>query len=96
MSQLHENTLKALRELLAAAGLTHPSQLGPEHIIHRVSSTEIRSLGRLYPFLEPGQLLAGGLDDVEHAVFRMFWKEARPDSFEAPARIVALRASKLG
>jgi glutamate synthase domain-containing protein 2 len=92
----HENTLKALRELLAAAGLTHTSQLGPEHIIHRVSSTQIRSLGRLYPFLEPGQLLGGSVEDVEHALFRMFWQEARPDSFEPPARIEALRASKIG
>lgn len=91
----HDNALKALRELLSAAGLRDTAELGPEHIIHRVSSTEVRSLGRLYPFLEPGQLLTGTLDDERHAVFKMFWHEARPDTFDAPARVLALRTSKL-
>ena len=91
----HENTLKALSELLAAAGLREPSELGPEHVIHRVSATEVRSLGRLYAFLEPGQLLHGSLDDERLSVFKMFWNDARADSFDAPARIVALRHSKL-
>jgi len=91
----HENTLQALGELLAAAGLRDPSELGPEHVIHRVSATEVRSLGQLYAFLEPGQLLHGSLDDERLSVFKMFWNEARADSFAAPARIVALRRSKL-
>jgi glutamate synthase domain-containing protein 2 len=46
----HDNTLMALRELLAAAGLGDPSELGPEHIIRRVSTSEIRALARLHPF----------------------------------------------
>src|SRR5690606_41501686 len=28
--QFHLNTVRALRDLLSAAGLTHPSELGPE------------------------------------------------------------------
>ena len=36
--QFHKSTMIALKELLCAAGLTHPSQLGPEHVIRRVSS----------------------------------------------------------
>ncbi|MGO4781657.1 glutamate synthase-related protein, partial [Lysobacter sp. 2RAB21] len=52
----HDNTLKALRDLLCAAGLTHPSEIGPEHILRRVSPTEVRSLGALYNFLTPGEL----------------------------------------
>jgi glutamate synthase domain-containing protein 2 len=91
----HDNTLKALRELLSAAGLRDTAELGPEHIIHRVTSTEVRSLGRLYRFLDPGQLLAGSLDDERLAVFKMFWADARPDTFEPPARVLALRTSKL-
>jgi hypothetical protein len=42
--------------LLAAAGLTHPDQLRPEHIIRRISSTEVTSLATLYKFLKPGSL----------------------------------------
>ena len=41
--RFHDNTLKALRELLCAAGLTHPSELGPEHVLRRVSPTEYRA-----------------------------------------------------
>ncbi|ADV27174.1 Glutamate synthase (NADPH) [Pseudoxanthomonas suwonensis 11-1] len=90
--QFHLNTVRALRDLLCAAGLNHPSELGPEHIVRRVSPTEIRSLSALYRFLRPGELLAGSLP--EHAVFRDFWEDASPDSFGPPARLAALRATK--
>ena len=88
----HENTLQALGELIAAAGLDHPGQLGPEHIIKRVSATEVRSWAALLPFVKPGELLDGGIPD--HAVFQTFWADARPDSFCAPERVMAMRSSK--
>lgn len=88
----HRNTMRALGELLSAAGLTHTSQLGPEHIVRRVSPTQIRSLASLYRFLEPGELLNGL---PEHSLFREYWPVARSDSFEPPARIKALRESRL-
>jgi glutamate synthase domain-containing protein 2 len=87
----HENTLRALRDLLCAAGLLHPEELGPEHIVRRVSPVEVRSLAALYRFLEPGELLSQVPD---HAVFKQFWTEARSDSFDAPLRVKSLRASK--
>ncbi|KRB08615.1 FMN-binding glutamate synthase family protein [Lysobacter sp. Root690] len=87
----HDNTLKALRDLLCAAGLSHPGEIGPEHILRRVSPTEVRSLGALYNFLAPGDLL-GKVPD--HAVFKSFWANARSDSFAAPDRLLAMRASK--
>ncbi|UOF16950.1 FMN-binding glutamate synthase family protein [Lysobacter capsici] len=87
----HDNTLKALRDLLCAAGLSHPGEIGPEHILRRVSPTEVRSLGALYNFLAPGDLL-GKVPD--HAVFKSFWANARSDSFAAPERLLAMRASK--
>jgi glutamate synthase domain-containing protein 2 len=90
--QFHHNTLKALRELLCAAGLQHPSELGPEHVLRRVSATEVRSLDALYRFLEPGELLAGSSD---HAVFKDYWKDASADAFAPPVRVRALRSNKL-
>ena len=88
----HQNTLRALRDMLGAAGLEHPSQLGPEHILRRVSPTEVRSLSALYRFLEPGELL----DHVpEHAVFHAFWSTARADTFAPPERTLEMRRSKL-
>lgn len=87
----HDNTLKALRDLLCAAGLTHPEQIGPEHILRRVSPTEIRSLRELYPTLAPGELL----DSVpKHSVFREYWQVARSDTFAAPHAVGSLRDSK--
>lgn len=88
----HDNTLRALQELLQAAGLEHPQELGPEHIIRRVSQTQVRSLASLYPWIKPGELLAGTPD---HAVFALFWEAARSDGFAAPARVRAMRATKL-
>jgi glutamate synthase domain-containing protein 2 len=88
----HQNTLKALKELIAAAGLSHPEQVGPEHIIHRVSSTEVRSLATLYHWVQPGELLAGA---PSHAVFKVFWAAARADSFEAPATVLSMRTTKM-
>ncbi|MDH5833545.1 FMN-binding glutamate synthase family protein [Luteimonas kalidii] len=92
VANFHGNTLRALRDLLGAAGLEHPSQLGPEHILRRVSPTEVRSLSALYRFLEPGELL----DRVpEHAVFRTFWQMSRADTFAPPDRVLEMRRSKL-
>jgi glutamate synthase domain-containing protein 2 len=92
VANFHDNTLHALKELLQAAGLEHPEELGPEHVIRRVSSNEVRSLATLYRFLEPGELLTGV---PEHAVFQRFWAAARPDTFAAPEELSARRATKL-
>jgi len=88
----HRNTLKALAEMLGAAGLNHPGELGPEHIIRRVSSDEIQSYDKLFTFLKPNELLEG---DSQHTVFKNYWEEARPDSFLPPAQVAELRLSKL-
>ncbi|MFO0232695.1 MAG: glutamate synthase-related protein, partial [Burkholderiales bacterium] len=77
----HRNTLRALAELIAAAGLDHPSRLRPEHIVRRVTQNEIRLLSTLHPPMQPGALLDG---EADAPVYRMFWPKARPDSF-APA-----------
>lgn len=87
----HQNTLKALRELLSAAGLRHPDELGPEHVIRRVSSTEVRSLAALHQFVHAGALIEG---ESEHAVFKLFWPLANPDTFSAPPSLLSLRRSK--
>ncbi|MHB0776958.1 FMN-binding glutamate synthase family protein [Halomonas sp. WWR20] len=88
----HDNTLKALAEMLAAAGLHSPAELGPEHIMRRVSKNEIQSYAALFPFVEPGELLEGM---PQHVVFRNYWADATPASFHPPAAIAALRQTKL-
>ncbi|CEP37393.1 MULTISPECIES: FMN-binding glutamate synthase family protein [unclassified Halomonas] len=88
----HRNTLKALAEMLGAAGLSHPSELGPEHIIRRVSENEIQSYDQIFAFLKPNELLNA---KCEHTVFKHYWEDARSDSFLPPARIARLRFTKL-
>ena len=78
VADFHRNTLAALAELIAAAGLDHPDQLGPAHIVRRISGEQIRLFSNIYPFLKPGELLD---DRAEPAVFRHFWPMASADSF---------------
>jgi hypothetical protein len=83
----------ALANLLGAAGLKHPSELGPEHIVRRVSKTTVHSYMDLYPFLKPGVLVSGG--ETHHSVFDKYWADARADSFDPPAFILELRETKV-
>ena len=76
--EFHHSTLHALSELIAAAGLMHPQDIKPEHIIRRISSTEVASLAGLYKFLQPGELLN---DTAEHKVFAYYWGKAQAESF---------------
>lgn len=76
----HAQTLHALAELVAAAGLDTPGQVRREHLIRRISPHEVASFATLYPALAPGALLAG-TDDPR---FATAWALARADSF-APA-----------
>jgi len=79
--RFHRNTVRALSELLAAAGLTHPSQLRPHHIVHRISPTEIRLLSASLPGLQPGELLRGAPGPGRHPVFERWWERAAAHSF---------------
>ena len=76
----HQNTLKALAEMLAAAGLTHPKQLDARHLVRRISTTEIKLFSQEHVFLKPGELLNG---TVSGEFYQHMWKMARADSFEA-------------
>ncbi|MBX3725243.1 MAG: FMN-binding glutamate synthase family protein [Xanthomonadales bacterium] len=84
VQRFHAQTLSALKSLLAAAGLSHPDELGPEHIIRRVSPFQVRSMALNYRWVEPGALLDG---IPEHAVFKRFWPLARPDTFAPGQRL---------
>jgi len=74
----HRNTLEALSEMLAAAGLEHPQQLEAKHLVRRMSATEIKLFSQLHTFLEPGVLLN---DDVQGEFYRRMWDMAQAESF---------------
>jgi glutamate synthase domain-containing protein 2 len=77
----HRNTVKALGELLAAAGLTHPSQLRAHHIVHRVSSTEVQLLSARLARMQPGDLLGNAPGRRSHPVFELWWERASANEF---------------
>ncbi len=79
--------------MLTAAGLSHPGELGPEHVIRRISRHEVRSFSTLFDFVAPNELLEGGAS--RHAVFCDYWEQADPDSFDPPLNVWQLRQSKL-
>ena len=82
VESFHRNTLQALAELVAAAGLTHPSQLQTHHFLRRASLDKVISFAEQYEQLETGQLLA----DPEYSPrFGAAWAAARVDSFERAA-----------
>lgn len=55
--QFHRRTVSVLAEMLAAAGLRHPDELMPQHIVHRINQHEVRSFADLHTYLKPGALL---------------------------------------
>jgi glutamate synthase domain-containing protein 2 len=75
----HQQTLHALRELVQAAGLQHPSDITADHIVRRVNENDVRLLSTLLPTVRPGALL-GDLD-AQHTVFQAYWPQAQPDRF---------------
>jgi len=78
--QFHQNTLKALKELVQAAGLSHPGAISASHIVRRCNDHEVKLLANLLPFIKPGALLAG---EMPHKVFSLYWPMARAESFAA-------------
>ncbi|GGI21295.1 FMN-binding glutamate synthase family protein [Oxalicibacterium faecigallinarum] len=84
VANFHQNTLKALAELIAAAGLTHPSDLKPHHLVRRVSANQVKLASALLPYLEPGQLLSeaeAGSTSTLPEVFARYWPIAQAHSF---------------
>ena len=75
----HRNTLRALAEMLAAAGIRHPNELGPHHLFRRISATEIKLVSQIHRFLEPGSLLnSSGTEGF----YESCWAMAQVDSFD--------------
>jgi glutamate synthase domain-containing protein 2 len=82
VANFHRNTLQALAELVAAAGLEHPSQIEPRHILRRVSPDDVRSLAELHVFVAPGQLLdPAARATLRSTAFQRYWELSRPDRF---------------
>ncbi len=78
VASFQRNTLHALAELVAAAGLSHPSELMPHHFLRRASSDKVISLAEQYEQLAPGQLTA---DPKSSPRFAEAWALSTAGSF---------------
>ena len=81
--RFHQNTLKALLELVQACGLDHPNQINASHIVRRTSDHSVRLLANQLAFVKPGALSAAieGRAGWPHEVFRLYWPLAQTASF---------------
>ena len=77
VASFHRETIKALTELIAAAGLSHPHDLRPQHFMQRAAPDRTVSFAELYPVMQPGELLAG----ITSPSIRQAWAMASPNSF---------------
>ena len=71
------NTVKALMEVVGAAGCEHPSELTPRHIMHRVTEDVAQAAHRAYDLLERNALL----DAPEETKLANEWAMAQAASF---------------
>ena len=78
----HEETVKALGELLAASGQEHPEEMTRDDIYHRVGSSKILRFDELYPPLEPGCMLTGNTP----AEYQQYVDAASAETFETSFR----------
>src|SRR5262249_30018898 len=78
VANFHRETVKALAELIAAAGLDHPPELRPFHFMTRAAPDRVFSYAEFYKFLNPGDLLKGA--DIPPQ-YRDPWEVAQADSF---------------
>ena len=82
VAHFHQNTMKALAELIAAAGLAHPQELRPHHLVRRISPNQVKLASALLPFLEAGQLLDPSQLPQLPPVFGLYWPKAQSASFQ--------------
>jgi glutamate synthase domain-containing protein 2 len=77
--QFHRNTMEALSEIIAAAGLEHPSQVRPGYFYVRLAGNTPQAADRGAVWLRPGALLDGSAPEP----YRDYWGRADANSFRA-------------
>ncbi|MEB3766720.1 FMN-binding glutamate synthase family protein [Acinetobacter sp. MD2] len=76
----HHNTLHALAEMIAAAGLSHPSEIKAHHLAQRLNDREIKNYAQLHFFLKDQELINLNNNESDNFYYRM-WKIANPHTF---------------
>lgn len=88
VANFHRETVAALAELVAAAGLDHPREFGARHFMQRAASGRTISFADMHQTLRPGELLVG----TDHPQFRTAWHMAQAHSFAPNCEQLGLAA----
>lgn len=87
-ARFHHQTVHALGNILGAAGLSHPHELQPHHLLHRLDASRSNWIDRIHQFLPEGALL----DAPEDSSYAAWWRAASADSFTAQIDLASYRA----
>ncbi len=79
VANFHRNTVKALADLVGAAGCAHPSELTPRHLMYRLNEHKSVTADIAYQLLERGALL----DEPSSTDLAEDWARAQAESFAA-------------
>ncbi|MTH95440.1 FMN-binding glutamate synthase family protein [Roseibium sp. RKSG952] len=91
VSNFHRNTLKALADFTAAAGLDHPSQFQPEHFYLHEERGVTKPASAILTWLKPGQLLS---DNHDISGYSTYWLMADPNRFTPLETVYQAKAER--
>ena len=87
-ARFHSKTLASLADMVAAAGLTHPSELSPHNVMHREGPEKANTMDNIYAFLPENVLL----DAPEETIYADWWQAATAESFKPVTDLERVRA----
>lgn len=70
--------------MTGAAGLTHPGEMMPQHMMLRTGDNEMVEVCDIFTYLPEGFLLSNQEDSPTMADFRQRWSRASAQSFASP------------
>ena len=77
----HQQTLHALKELVQAAGLQHPSEITAEHIVRRGADQKVQLLAQaILTQMPDGALISGDLTALS-PIYALYWPQSSAASF---------------
>ncbi|MEP1614122.1 MAG: FMN-binding glutamate synthase family protein [Roseobacter sp.] len=84
VARYHRNTLYALGEMTGAAGLSHPGEFMPQHMMLRLGDKKMVEASEAFAYLPMGFLLKDGDETGTLEDYRKRWHRADAKSFAAP------------
>jgi hypothetical protein len=61
VANFHRKTVESFIELMAGAGINHPSKINRRSISRRILMNQVKRYDKIYPYLTDGLLLSGNI-----------------------------------